>query len=281
MIIDAHCHTFVTSMRIPAFPVDRLLADMDGAGVDRAVLLQGPYYGDCNDYLSFVCREHPDRLTCMAYLDPWAEPRPSELPASLSAGIPDGGFRGVKLECSVPTGLLGMHPNARLNDPALEWLWSGLEQARRVLTLDLGGTGTASYQTDAVRGIAVGHPDLTIVIAHLGQPSPSVIRDSTLRGQWEAQISLGLLPNVWFDTAALPAYYRREPFPWPGAAEALKRAAELIGAGKLLWGTDIPGLLQYAEYARLREHVERAFAAFPGSQRDLVFGGNARRIYFG
>ena len=272
MIVDAHCHTFVTSMRIPAFPVDRLLAAMDGAGVERAVLLQGPYYGDCNDYLSFVSREHPDRLVCMAYLDPWSEPRPEALPA--------GAFRGVKLECSVPTGLLGMHPDARLDDPALEWLWAALDRARLVLTLDLGGPGTASYQTEAVRGIAVAHPGLTIVIAHLGQPSPAALRDSGLRGQWEAQLSLGLLPNVWFDTAALPSYYRREPYPWPGAADVLKRASERIGAGKLLWGTDIPGLLQYGEYARLREHVERALAALPGPQRERVFGGNARRIYF-
>ena len=277
MIVDAHCHTFVTSMRIPAFPVDRLLAAMDGAGVDRAVLLQGPYYGDCNDYVSFVGREHADRLACMAYLDPWAEPRPAALPPPL----PNGVFRGVKLECSVPTGLLGIHPNARLDDPALAWLWPTLQQAGLVLTLDLGGPGTASYQTEAVRGIAASHPALTMVVAHLGQPSPAVFRDSALRASWEGQLSLGLLPNVWFDTAALPAYYRREPFPWPGAAEALHRAADLIGARKLLWGTDIPGLLQYGEYARLREHVERAFASFPSHERDLVFGGNASRIYFG
>ncbi len=250
---------------------------MDGAGVDRAVLLQGPYYGDCNSYVASVCQTHGHRLVGMAYLDPWSEgarQRFDEL-----AGT--GSFRGVKLECSVPTGLLAVHPKARLDEPGLRWLWVGLEERRLVLTLDLGGPGTASYQRQAVRGIARAHPRLWIVIAHLGQPSSAVLRDTALRGAWEAQLSLGSLPNVWFDTAALPAYYRREGFPWPGATEALALALRRIGAGKLLWGTDIPGLLEYAEYPKLREHVEQALVGLSPAERELVFGGNAGRIYFG
>jgi predicted TIM-barrel fold metal-dependent hydrolase len=56
-----------------------------------------------------------------------------------------------------------------------------MERLDVALTLDLGAINSQSYQTDLVRDIATKHPNLRIVICHLGQRSPDMEKDSLLQ----------------------------------------------------------------------------------------------------
>lgn len=49
---------------------EMLLSHMRWAGVDKAVLLQGPFYGECNQYVRDAVEAYPDCLIGLAYLDP-------------------------------------------------------------------------------------------------------------------------------------------------------------------------------------------------------------------
>ena len=144
------------------YSAEMLLANMDWAGVERAVLLQGPFYGECNAYAQDAARRYPDRLQAVAYLDPWRDGLRAQWAAV-------GSFAAVKMECSVKTGLCGLYSRARLDDPGLRWLWDVLEESGKVLVLDLGHIGGEAYQTAAVREIAVGHEGLRVVsLVHYG-----------------------------------------------------------------------------------------------------------------
>ena len=267
-----------------------LLANLDWAGVDRAVLLQGPFYGECNRYVLESLQEYPDRLAGAAYFDPWMEDAlgdsrrelvsvlapPETGPSRLQWGA---AFRAVKLECSVPTGLCGIHPQARLDAPDVAWLWHELEQRGLVLTLDLGGVGSRSYQTEAVRAIAEGHPQLKIVIAHLGQPTPAAEADPGLWRRWQAQVDLGLLPNVWFDSASLIGYVHEEGYPFPSAARYLRLAVERIGAHKVLWGSDQPGTLVHATYRQYAALAKLHTQFLSPQEQALVLAENALHVY--
>jgi len=254
---------------------EMLIAHMDWVGVDKAVLLQGAFYGECNDYVADAAKRYPDRLIAAGYLDPWSDAAEATLDGLVEWEV----FRALKLECSVPTGLLGLHPEARLDDPAIAWLWDRLEEAGLVLVLDLGSPGTRSYQTDAVRDIAAAHTALKIVIAHLGQPSPAIDTNETLRHQWEAQIDLGHLDNIWFDTASLPTLVSPEPYPYPTAGRFIRSAVDRIGARSLLWGSDIPGLLARATYAQLLESTRGHLDFLADDERADVLGENAERVF--
>jgi predicted TIM-barrel fold metal-dependent hydrolase len=188
-------------------------------------------------------------------------------------------FRAVKLECSVATGLFGLHPAASLDAPELGWLWAELERRRLVLTLDLGAIGSRSYQTAAVRAIAAAHPALRVVIAHLGQPNPSLEIDQALRTLWQEQIELGRLPNVWFDCAALPSYVAAEGFPFASIARYLLQAVDRIGPSKIMWGTDLPSLFAHATYRQLLDFARRPLAGLSPAELDLILGGNAQHVY--
>lgn len=257
------------------FSAEALIAQMDFAGVDKAFLLQGSFYGECNDYIMAAVRRYPSRLGAAAYFDPW-EKNPRR---HYDAIISRGGFKAVKLECSVSTGFCGLYPDARLDDLDLEWLWGSLEKQGLVLVLDLGEVASKSYQTEGVKSVAGKHPDLKIVIAHLAQPNPNVMAQSKLFELWKKQIDLGKMPNVWFDNAALPAYLPGEEYPFPTSFEYMKMVIDRIGPAKVMWGTDIPGLLLQASYPELLSIGRKQIAFLVPKEQEMIFGGNALEVF--
>ncbi len=257
------------------FTPEMLIANLDWAGVDKAVLLQGSFYGECNAYAAAALYRYPERLIGMAYFDPWVGADREQLALLLDSAP----FRGIKIEFSVATGLMGLHPEAQLDAPGLEWLWAELEQRRLVLTLDLGAVGSASYRTGAVRGIAQQHPDLMIVIAHLAQPTPAAEADAALWTLWQEQVMLAKMPNVWLDLAALPAYMPAEDYPFPTAGQYIHKAVDLIGPARLMWGTDQPGLLAHLNYPQLLRLAKHHLTFLSPDEQALVLGQTAAQIY--
>jgi predicted TIM-barrel fold metal-dependent hydrolase len=55
-----------------SFPADVLIEHMDWAGVDKAVLLQGSFYGEANRYVASAVKRYPDRFLGAAFIDPRA-----------------------------------------------------------------------------------------------------------------------------------------------------------------------------------------------------------------
>lgn len=252
-----------------------LVAHMDWAGIDRAVLLQGPFYGECNDYVIAATRAYPKRLMGLAYLDPWDAKSRSKFQFITEMSE----FVGIKIEFSEATGLSAIHPNAKLDDTAIRWLWSSLADIGMMLVIDLGAIGSASYQTAALKRIATQNPNLTIVIAHLAQPNPVAEKNDHLWSFWEEQISLGLLDNVYFDTASLPAYVSPESYPFPTASRYLQAVIRRIGPDKVMWGTDVPSSLAFATYPELLKYAQLSLEWLSESERTKVMGTNAERLF--
>lgn len=259
-----------------AYTPEMLIANMDWAGVEKAVLLQGSFYGGLNDYVAQAIRHYPGRLAGFAYLDPWM----AGWKERLAQIIAWNAFAGIKLECSEGTGFCGIYPQAWLDDKDLDWLWSELQRHRFMLVLDLGAVGSRSYQTGAVHRIAEVYPGLHIVIAHLGQLKPEVEANPQAMKLWEKQISLGLLSNIWFDCAALPAYLPDEDYPYPTAGKYIRMAIEKVGPAKVMWGTDQPGLLSLASLPELVKMARYHTAFLPPEHQRMVLRENAQRLFF-
>jgi len=258
-----------------AYSPEQLLANLDWGGVEKAVLLQGPMYGECNRYALDAIERYPDRLVGAAYFDPWMDDSRQTFESTMALA----GFCAVKLECSVPSGLCGIHPEAQLGAPELDWLWQELERRGHVLVFDLGGIGSRSYQTEAVRTIAVRQPGLRVVIAHLGQPRPEAETEPELWKLWEEQVDLGLLQNVWFDCASLIAFVQEEGYPFPSVERYLRLAIDRIGANKVMWGTDQPGTLLHATYKQYVQLAKSHTAFLSAREQAQVLGETALHVY--
>ena len=260
-----------------SFPAEALLAQMDWAGVDRAVLLQGPFYGEANAYVASAVARFPNRFVGAFVPDPLAP----DVRQQYKQCVEDYGLRIVKLELTEPTGLTGLYPDLRIDAPEHRWIFDAAERDGLVVTLDLGKIGSRAYQTGAVAAIAERHPDLTIVIAHLAQPPIDESDNGELDAEWQAQVILGRQPNVYFDLSALPAYSTDfDEYPYLTAQTYIRRAADLIGAEKIMWGTDVPGLLTSGSYRQLLNYVRLHCDFLSEAEMADVLGLNALRVYW-
>ena len=258
-----------------ALEPETLIRFMDATGVDKAVLLQGSFYGDQNEYLQNAATRWPDRLIPAAYLDP----RAGDARETFVRAFDEYGFRILKFEMSEPAGFTGVYPDLRLDGEDMSWIWGECERRHVVVTLDLGQIGTPAYQTEAVERILANHASLRIVIAHLAQPPLAHPEDADMDKAWERQVLLGRQPNVWFDTAALPAY-RDDDYPFATALSYVRRAVELIGIDKLMWGTDIPGLFGQATYTQLLQMYQQ-HSGFSSDELRRFLGQTALDVYGG
>ena len=275
MIIDFHSHIFPDAVRagrdefmqrdawfatLYANPRRRLasaedvVASMQAAGVDRTVVMGFPWRdgGLCrehNDYIIESVRRYPDRLIGFACVQPLDAGDARELERCLSAGL---------------AGLGELGPDGQRFDIEDRWV---LEACARVLQHydrpllthsseplghDYPGKGQ-TYPWKLLR-LAQNFPDLKIVLAHWGGGLPFY---ELMPEVHEA------LRNVYYDTAASTYLYSFEVFPV---------VARLVGAERILWGTDYPVLSQARFLARVRA------SGLDEAQLRLVLGENAARL---
>jgi predicted TIM-barrel fold metal-dependent hydrolase len=83
---------------------------------------------------------------------------------------------------------------------------------------------------------------------------------------------------VSFTLAALPANTRPDPYPYPTAIRYIETAKRLLGAKRLMWGSDVPTTLVFAKY-----HEQIDFLAdshiFGEDELKDIYSENAKRIY--
>lgn len=202
--------------------MDRMLRDMDAAGVAVAVL-QGWYWehqATCDEQNRWQLEwqnAHPDRFIAMATV----QPRAGALAVEAVRRALDAGCAGVG----------ELHPKVQgfaLDDPA--WLEIAHLCAARGLPVCFHATEPAGrpyegrVETPLMEYVRLAErlPDLKIVLAHWGGGLPFHELN-----RWCRKV----LRNVYYDTAASPLLY--EPRVW-------RTVLDLVGAGKVLFGTDYP-----------------------------------------
>jgi predicted TIM-barrel fold metal-dependent hydrolase len=238
-------------------PPELALAHMDWVGVDRAFLVQGPMYGFHNRYVAGAVNRYPDRFLGFAIVDPSkGQEAANELQDAWSRGL-----RGLKIEW----------PSTRGLSPALslageqEWIvWRKVQELGMILYLH---TLPGGEQVDDVKRIA-GELGLTIVIAHLGNAPHE---------GWDQQVRLAEDEHVFVSCSAVP-FATKEDFPAPKARDLLKQAIEMIGAEKIMWGSDYPGTLIRFTYPQMLEWVRSYCTFLEPEQMAAILGGTAEKV---
>ncbi len=248
---------------VQAFPgVEGLLAAMDAAGVDRAVL-QGWYWenpASCalqNRFYASCIRSHPDRFSAAAAIHPGAgrEAALAELRRARSEGF-----------CAL--GELSPHSQGYpASDPVLAAVLSEAAALGLPVTLHVTDPGGRAYPgrvetplADFVR-LAADHPGVRFVLAHWGGLLPLRLPPGTLPG------------NLWYDTAASPLV--ADPGIW-------RRFTAAAGAQRVLFGSDFPlnnypGLDREPGMGRLL--AEAAGSGLAPAEIRAVTGGNSAKLF--
>lgn len=258
---DRESQWFPPSFDPPASPPELLLAYLDDAGVDRAIVVQHHLYGDQNETVIDAVTRWPDRLAGYAYLGGFDR---ADDPDRLEHLI-ERGLLGLKVELATTRRL---RPDFRF-DGDHEWrVWERLNQLRRPLALDLIGTPPADVP--AIRAMIDNLTNLQLVNCHVGGPGDP---------NWRAKADLGTHPRVWTDLAALPLLLQPgEEYPFPTAQAFIRWTVEHVSADRVMWGTDYPPMLTVATYRQWLDLVRRHCSFLTDAQRADVLGGAAARF---
>lgn len=234
---DSFRHVFAR-YRAPAgivagMAIETMLAEMDEAGVEMAVLSAFVYEGVqvTNDMVATWVRQYPKRFVGCGTVDPRG--KPMAVLDEIKRMVNDLGLIALRLEpYAYGDGITGLPPTARAYWP----IYAKCCELNIPVALQVGHTGPL-LPSEAGRPIyldevALAFPELKIIGAHLGQP-------------WheEMMILAWKHPNVYIDTSARPA--KR----WP---ESFVEFAYGWGQDKVLWATDYPLL----SFQRCLEDVE-------------------------
>ena len=242
------------------FHAETLISLMDEAGVDRAVLLQGGNYGFHNDYMAESAAKYPDRLTAVGAIDPYAL-YAEEIFDNL---INRYDFKALKFETSSEWGLSGFHRELKLTDEAFSRLFEKADALGLTVAIDMGTMRMSSFDFEGFKAVTEKYRNILFVMAHCFLPNNDGKNEQRLE---MARRLTG--DNFVMDFANIDII---------GQAEYLKALKNIIGAERMLWGTDLPGVLCRFSYKQLIDRV-RECGVFTESELPLVMGENAVRVY--
>lgn len=247
---------------------ESLIKVMDENGVEKAVLLQGNWLGFQNEYTYAAIKKYPKRFVGAATYDPFCV-NVDEIRKRLFKEL---GFKAVKFELSNGSGLM-VNRVVDLDGEVMNGCYAHARENNLTVVLDIGRPRNTCWQVDAVARAVAKYPQINFVICHLLAPQR---QDNALL---ESALEKLAQKNVYFDLAALPRNQRPEEYPYPTAVKHLQSAKKIVGADKLLFGTDIPCTLVHDSYANLVNYITDS-GVFTESELQDVFYNNADRVYF-
>ena len=247
---------------------EALISVMDDNGVEKAVLLQGNWLGFQNEYTYAAMKKYPDRFTGAATYDPFCI-KAEEIRRHLFDEL---NFKAVKFELSNGSGLMA-NREFYLDGKVMNDCFAHASKKGLTGVLDIGRPRNSCWQVDAVSSAIKKYPDVTFVICHLLAPQKD---DGELLKQ---SLNKLLFKNVYFDIAALAANQKPESYPYPSAVGHLKTAKSIVGAERLMFGSDMPCTLARDSYKHLTDYIIDS-SAFTENELEYVFYKTAQDVYF-
>lgn len=251
---------------------EQFLEVMDQNGVEKAVLLQGNFYGFQNHYTWEAMKKYPNRFTGAASYDPWSAGRD----AIRKHLFEELGFRIVKFEMSIGSGLMSSHPDFQIDSERMDEAFSYASQRGQVIVVDIGKCKSPSWQIGALKKEIQRYPEAKWVACHLLAPS----------GRNEEVLVEALntlcLPNLWFDLSSVVHNCRSgcsESEAFLKALHYTELARDLVGADKLMFGTDFPSVLKEDSYQSCICWLENA-KNLTDKEKEQIFYKNAEYVYF-
>ncbi|HEU4421270.1 MAG TPA: amidohydrolase family protein [Pilimelia sp.] len=279
MIVDSHHHlwrledgyTWLDALELApirrTFTPDELVAELDKAGVDRTILVEG---GRCDPDEAALLLAYAQDTPQIGGVVVWADLTDPGL-ADRLAGYRD--LPGGDWIVGVRAQIQGEPDPDYLDRPDVH---RGLRAvAAAGLAYDL--VVTVDQLPAAARAAAV-LPEVRFVLDHLGKPRIRAGADGL--AQWRVPVAaLAAAPNT---SAKLSGLVTEAD--WGGwRVEDLRpyvtEAVELFGPDRLMFGSDWPVCLLAAGYDEVKSALEQALPPITEQEKRAIFGSTAARVY--
>jgi predicted TIM-barrel fold metal-dependent hydrolase len=260
-----------------ACAADYLVAEMDYAGVDRAVLQNDHYYGSLNEFFADALRQYPGRFLGTAHIEETTVGDDAAL-AALNRAAGELGLRGIFYDSRDSW---NGTTNGAVDEPRFDRFWDEVERLRLVVYWapnPAPGSGILGYLRQLRRwlGRLERNPNLTMVMPNglplsLIDAYPATLPDEVL--------ALGRTGKVCFELCYPISVGGKEEYPYQQALDRVRRLYNECGPATLAWGSDMPNVLRYCTYSQVLNHIRLHATFIPPADLDLVLGGNLTRFF--
>lgn len=201
---------------------EETLAEMDRAGVDRAVLVPHRWDGLRNDLAIEAVKRHPTRFAIIGRLS-------IEKPRS----------RTTMAKWKAQPGMLGLRANFKISpsewmtDGTCDWLWESAQDFGIVVSIHAPGLSEQMHR------LAAKYRGLKLVIDHMGLSGHTL--GPAAFSSIDELVGLARNPNIAVKVSALPCY-ADDPYPFRKLHPFVRRIVEAFGPERSFWGSDLSRL---------------------------------------
>jgi len=265
MIVDAQVHLWKAESpdwpwvpgRKPQLPepftIEKLVAMMDEAGVDRVVIVPPSWPGDRNDYAIEAAKRYPARFGILGRI-PVEKPQSAAL---LPKWREQPGMLGVRLTFHRAQAAL-------LEKGSADWFWPAAEKAGLpVMFLAPGNSPRFAL-------IAERHPGLALIIDHMNL-TLEIAQERRIKQAIDEVVALAKFPNVSVKVSSTPTY-SMESYPWRDMTEHIKRCFDAFGPQRCYWGTDITNAFGKSTYRQRITHFTEELKFLSEKDKEWVMG---------
>ena len=264
-VVDTHLHCFA-GKDDPKFPYhanapykpdapatpQRLLELMDGAGVDRAIVVHPEPYQDDHRYLDHCLAVGKGRLkgTCLFFAGR------SEKMADLVKRLPivAGRIHAYNPERLPPFG-----------KPELRALWKQIADLGLMVQLHFEPRHAPGFEP-----LIREFPGTTVIVDHLGRPLQGTPEEHAVVVGW------GKLKNT---VIKLSAFAPSSQYPHRDIAPSVRRLADAFGPDRMIYGGGFDEKATADSYRAAREIVRSFIGHFSADDQAKVLGGTAARLF--
>ena len=279
-----------------AYPPDRLIAEMDYAGVDWAMLHRTPYQGVGNEFHAACVVRYPDRLQALAYVEEWlvaTEPQGSI--AKVNRAIKELGIQAVQF---LPANLDLYGQTGPWDAPDFLPFWDAVADLNVPVFFTLNPRGTLSRAVPSSPSAAKAGPrlesyleelrtlgrwmerytDVTVVLTH-GLEWRMFAQETGIELPDEVYAAAPVdRPNFHVQLLFAIALGSKWDYPMPQMRSCLEQMARRLGADRLLYGTDMPLVLRHWTYQQTIDSFRNYCDFLSPKEMDQILGGNMARI---
>ncbi len=260
-----------------AAPPELMVAQMDYAGVDKAVLQTGHAYGRLNRYLANAVRKFPHYFWGLAMVDEWKADHTSQI-RTLDRAIDELGLHGLWFQSSN----LRLHNRTETIDhPAfypfwdhvrekgipVYWMVSSIEPSREAFMAE-----HAAFDRWIQR-----YPEIPVMYTH-GLPLSRFMEDRKISIPEEAWKPLDS-PNVMIEIL-IPIFQGGIwEYPYVEGQPIVREYYERFGPDKLAWGSDMPNVERNCTYRQSLDYLRIHYDFIRPEDMAKICGDNVARLF--
>jgi predicted TIM-barrel fold metal-dependent hydrolase len=243
--------------RRKGFSAEEMLKEMDAAGVDRAIIVPPTWAGENNEWALAMAARYPRRFAVVGRFDVKAP----DACAHLEGWLKQPHMLGVRMSFHVKPF------SDWLDDGSLDWFWATCERCgipAMVLVPEMPGK---------VRPIAARHPDLKILIPHMGFNLDA--RGAEAFEALDGLLALARFPNVFVAVSSVPCF-SNEPYPFRDTDPVIRRIYDAFGPQRMLWGADLSRLR--GSYHECLGQFQEALDFLSADDKEWILGKSLAKV---